>query len=273
MPVELQCLEEVMLDMWLQHFASPLALTGLFIGSVVVMMIAFDSGLRLGHWRANRAEPEPPLSARLIVNSVLRLVSFTLAFTFGLAATHFDSRNQAYDDEAGAIMTAYRRADLIPEPRRSEIKELLRQYVDLRVESSKPEQLRTVRDKLHLLQERLWSEAMPQNATDTQPPAILFQSLNELTLNSERIMTHMGSRIPAVIWLCLYVTTVISCIGAGYHSGITGARKGSIAAVIYALAFSVVLVIIIDADSPTLGQLQESRQAITDLRVRLNSER
>jgi hypothetical protein len=73
------------------------------------------------------------LSARIIISSVLSPLGFVLGFAFGVAASHFDARNRALDDEAVAIATAYHRADLLPEPERTNVRTLLRQYVELRL--------------------------------------------------------------------------------------------------------------------------------------------
>src|SRR5262249_37169602 len=89
---------------------SAMVLLAPFIGSVLIILVAFECGLLLGRWRGRQPDPEPQLPARMIISSVLSLLAFMLGFTFGLAVSHFDSRDQALNEEAIAIRTAYHRA-------------------------------------------------------------------------------------------------------------------------------------------------------------------
>ena len=71
--------------------------------------------------------------ATAIMGSTLGLLAFMLAFTFGMSGTRFDARKQLVLDEASAVLRAYQRAQLLPEPQRSECSRLLQEYVELRV--------------------------------------------------------------------------------------------------------------------------------------------
>ena len=78
---------------------------------------------------------EQEVVVRSMVGGMLGLLTFILAFTFWIAATHFDAARQSILSQANAIRTAYLRADLLPEPHRTEIRNLLREYVDIRLEA------------------------------------------------------------------------------------------------------------------------------------------
>ena len=58
------------------------------------------------------------------MGSTLGLLAFMLAFTFGMSGTRFDARKQLVLDEASAVLRAYQRAQLLPEPQRSECSRL-----------------------------------------------------------------------------------------------------------------------------------------------------
>ena len=73
-----------------------------------------------------------------MVAAVLALLAFLLTFTFGMAASRFEARRQVLLDEANAIGTAYLRAALLSDPQRAEIRKLLREYVDVRLEAVQP---------------------------------------------------------------------------------------------------------------------------------------
>ena len=68
------------------------------------------------------------------VGTTIGLLAFLLAFTFGMAASRYDTRKQLVLQEADAIGTTYLRADFLQEPQRSNIRNLLREYAALRVQ-------------------------------------------------------------------------------------------------------------------------------------------
>src|SRR5436190_11990280 len=149
---------------------SSLLLVALFIGTTVLAMLAFQGGLVFGRWRSQQPDPEPQLPARTLVASILSLLSFMLGFTFGLAFSHYDSRNQSVFDETIAIGTAYRRADLLPEPGRTDLRLLLRRYVDVRLEAGQSPD-KAAFAQLRLLQDQIWRQAVAVGRKDGQPSA------------------------------------------------------------------------------------------------------
>jgi hypothetical protein len=250
-----------------------ISLVGLFIGTALVILLAFEGGLRFGRWRAKQPDPEPQLPARMIISSVLSLLAFILGFTFALSASHFDSRAQSLNDEVIALATAYRRAGLLPDPECAKIRDLLREYVDLRLQAPRSADINNVIARLRRLQEQIWSHAISAETKHTglPPPTLLLQSLNEaLDLNAERLLTNMQARIPFRIWCLFYGIAIVSIAAAGYHSGLAGNRRRSYAAFAYALVFAAVIVMIADADIPQFGHFEVSYQPLMDLRTRLS---
>ena len=66
-------------------------------------------------------------------NLIARCLLLLIAFTFSGAASRFDQRRHLIIEEANAIGTTYLRAGYLPDPASSEIRELLREYVPLRI--------------------------------------------------------------------------------------------------------------------------------------------
>ena len=157
-----------------------LPLWGLFIVIVALVLLSIEGGYRLGHYRRGRSEQEKDAPVGAMVGSTLGLLAFMLAFTFGMAASRFDTRKSLVLDEANAIGTTYLRAAMLPD-RRDEVRGLLRDYVDARLEAVQSggmvEGLRRAED----LQTRLWTEAA---AIALQHPGsivvgLFVESLNE----------------------------------------------------------------------------------------------
>ena len=145
------------------HDAGPLDLLpiwGVFLATVAAVLLAVEGGFRLGRYRRRRSEQEdrPPVGE--MVAATLALLAFLLAFTFGLAASRFDVRKGLVIEEANAIGTTSLRAGLLPEPHRSDVRRLLREYVDVRLEAVQPGKLSRSIGRSEELHARLWAHAV-----------------------------------------------------------------------------------------------------------------
>ncbi|HEX2490802.1 MAG TPA: hypothetical protein VHR27_15440 [Blastocatellia bacterium] len=260
--------------MQLHGLLDALPLWALLVATLVVALLSFEGGFWVGRRRSLRSELEQEIVVRGLVGGMLGLEAFMLAFTFGAAAAHFDARRQAVLDEANSIRTAYLRADFLPEPHRAEIRNLLREYVDVRLEgvrSGKIEQGIARSEELH---NQLWLQATASREKTTSPAfAVQFiQSLNEIfALHSRRVITGLEFRIPNIIWIVLYAITALAAASIGYHSGLTG-RSRPLVALAIILAFSAVILLIEDLDRPLYGFLEVSQRALVDLQTKMNAQ-
>jgi hypothetical protein len=241
-------------------------LWALLIGMVLIVLLSVEGGYRLGRMRAREAhEMETPVGE--MVASTLGLLAFILAFTFGLAASRFDAKRQLVVDEANAIGTTWLRAGMLPEGR-EEIRALLREYVEVRIEAITPDKLAAGIRRSEELQNRLWQLAVPVAAShpDSIIVGLFVQSLNEvIDLHTKRLTAAVRNRIPTAIWAALYAISVLSFAAMGYHSGLTGTSR-SLVTIVVAFTFSVVIVLIADLDRSQEGALKVSPQALIDLR-------
>ncbi len=245
-----------------------LPLWGIFVATLVLVLLAVEGGYRLGRYRRQCSEQEKEAPVGAMVGATLGLLAFLLAFTFGLAAARFDARRQVLLDEVNAIGTAYLRAELLPEPHREEVRKLLREYVDVRLEavrSGKVEQAVHRSEDLHGL---LWAQAVAIGAKN--PGSIVgglfIQSLNDvIDLHSKRVLVGVQSRIPGTIWAALYAVALLALATMGYHGGLARTSR-SLAILPVVVTFSAVMWLIADLDRPQEGSLQVSQKAMTDLR-------
>ncbi|HSE18680.1 MAG TPA: hypothetical protein VLB46_16610 [Pyrinomonadaceae bacterium] len=236
--------------------------------TVGLALLSVELGYRFARNRQLHHEEEKESPVGGMVGATLGLLAFMLAFTFGLAGSRFEDRRQVVLSEANAIGTTYLRAAMLPEPMRTEAQNLLREYVDVRLEGvQQPGKLEQAVAGSEELQNRLWSLAVAATEKDRTPITALFvMSLNEvIDLHATRIMAGLRSRVPAVIWIVLYLLAFLSMVILGYHAGLASSRR-SIAAIALILGFSLVLVLIADLDRPGQGMLRVSQQAMLDLR-------
>ncbi len=249
-----------------------LPLWGLFMASVVVMLLSLEASYRLGGYRRQHSQQEKEAPVGAMTGTTLGLLAFLLAFTFGLAASRHDGRRQVILDEANAIGTAHLRAGLLPEPHRTEIRNFLHEYVDVRLEGVQAGKLEPAIRRSEELHGVLWAQAVAVGEKSPGPIAGLFiQSLNEvIDLHSKRVMLGLRSRIPGSIWAALSLVTILAMSAVGYHTGLTGTiRSPAVLALI--LTYSTVLLLIADLDRPGEGLLKVSQQTMIDLRHTLSA--
>lgn len=239
----------------------------LFPLTIVIAMASVEVGHRIGRYRRLKSPAEKESSDGSMVAATLGLLAFMLAFTFGMAASRFEDRRQVVLSEANAIGTTYLRTAMIPEPMRTESRNLIREYVDVRLEGSQSGKSDQAISKSEELHRKLWAQAIAAAETDRTPITSLFvQSLNEvIDLHSTRIMAGLRSRVPAPIWIGLYSLAVLAMGVTGYHDGQSSNRR-SVAMIALVLAFSAVLFLIADLDRPGQGLLLVSQQSMLDLR-------
>jgi len=230
-------------------------------------LLAVEVGYRLGTWRFHQAVGEKVEPVAAMVASILGLLAFMLAFTFGLAASRFDERRRVVLEEANAIGTTYLRSSLLPEPQRTRSGELLRAYTTRRaryIEEYKFDKALEASAELH---PQLWSQATA--AAQQDPSSIMtglfVQSLNEtIDLHARRVFVGLRSRVPFILWLTLGCLTLLGMGSIGYQAGLSGTHR-SPEMLALAVAFTSVLFLIVDLDRGYEGLLTVNQQAMTDL--------
>ena len=248
-----------------------LPLWGLFLTVVVLVLAAIEVGYRLGSYRHRQPGREKEAPVGTMVGAMLGLLAFMLAFTFGMAASRFDTRKQLVLDEANAIGTTYLRTAMLPE-RRDEIRALLRSYVDARLEAVRSGRVAEEILKSEDIQGRLWSAA---TAVALQHPdsiivGLFVESLNEvIDLHAKRVTAGLRNRIPGAIWAALLTIATLSLAAMGYHGGLVGTIR-SLTVIVVAVTFSAVIALIADLDRPQEGTLTVSQQALVDVRQSMN---
>ncbi|HKQ74644.1 MAG TPA: hypothetical protein VJ810_13215 [Blastocatellia bacterium] len=259
--------------MELQGLLDAIPLWVLFVATIVAALISFEVGFLVGKRRCE-SERQQEIVVRGLVGGMLGLEAFMLAFSFGVAAAHFDARRQALLEEANTIRTAYLRADLLPEPHRSEVRNLLREYVDVRLEGVQSGKIKQAIARSEELQGELWLQAAASKETTANPAFAVqfFQSVNEIiNIHTRRVIAGLEFRIPGVIWVVLYVITALAAASIGYHCGLSGTNRPFIV-LAFILAFSAVIFLIEDLDRPGQGLLEVSQRAMIDLQRKMNAQ-
>lgn len=257
-----------------EHLFDSIPLVVLVLGTVLVVFIALELGFRAGQWRQNRTGPEHDGTLGGVVAATLGLLAFLLAFTFDMAAKRFEERQHVLIEEVNALDDAYLRADLMEEPHRTAMRDILRQYVDLRIEEARTRQLSQAVEQPEHLQKALWDHvgALGRTEPSSEMKALFVESINRVVETYNTRLDLARHRIPSTIWLALYLMTIAAMASVGYQSGVSGPRRSpSILAL--ALTFCIVIMLIADLDRPLQGLLKVSQQAMVDLQQKMAADR
>lgn len=247
----------------------------LWILFAILFMLVLGSiylGIVVGIRRRKAADGEPEAPRGTVVGATLGLLGFLLAFTFAQGTSRFEARRHLLVEEVNAIGTAYLRADLLQEPQRSELRKLLREYVDVR--ATPPHDVKTVMwiktesERLHGL---MWEQikALQQPDRAWQLGGLIMQAMNDvIDLHTVRATTVLIQRIPGAVWLALFAVMVVAMFQVGYHFGL-GGKHNPLLLIGLALSFSITLWMVIGLDRSSHPSLTVNQQPMIDLQQSL----
>ncbi|HEY0459700.1 MAG TPA: hypothetical protein VGC97_11235 [Pyrinomonadaceae bacterium] len=244
-----------------------LPLWALCVLTVLIVLISIEGGHRLARYRPVRVLETTEIPVGTIVGAILGLLAFMLAFTFGFASSRFEERKIVLIEETNAIGTAYLRAGLMPEPVATNTRNILREYIDVRLDYALGQNKTNAILSSEKLHEQLWQQAVAAaEKRDTPISALFVDSVNTvIDLHTKRLMVGLRNRVPDVIWVVLYSLIIFSMVAIGYQGGLTSAKR-SLVALPLVFAFSAVLMLIIDLDRPGEGLLRVNQQSMIDLK-------
>src|SRR6185369_10412416 len=145
----------------------PLAVT--FIIGLAAILVVSEFGWQLGI-RNNTGSVGSNFST--LESAILGLLALMLAFTFSMALSRFEARRDAVLNEANAIGTAALRARLLSQPHRTECLNLLREYVQIRLNITQQvpsaAELKAAITRSNEIQEALWQQVKAVAVTDSE---------------------------------------------------------------------------------------------------------
>ena len=243
----------------------------IFAVVVGVSLLAYEAGFRFGREREAGAPEDAESASGMVAGSLLALFAFLLAFTMGMAADRFQARRDLVLQEANAIETTYLRAGFLPEPERTQVRNLLRDYVPLRVAVEGIEQLRANDEHSGEVQNQIWAltEQVAARAPESEVLGTYILALNKMIdVSNARLVVGIYGRLPDSVIGVLLIGGALSIFVLGYHAGI-GRRRSPTSTVRFSLGLSVVVTLIIDLDWPRGGFISISQDALINLQAEL----
>jgi hypothetical protein len=242
-------------------------LWAIFLISCITVVFFWELGFRLGKALDTDGKRENEQSVTTLVGTIVGLLVFLLAFTFNMAAGRFQERRDVLVDEANAIGTTYLRTDTLPEPEGTNLKRILREYVDNRIDTSDSGSLPERISRANDLQKELWAQTVSATQKEDSPvTAIFVTSMNEMIdMHAKRLTMVFQHHIPDLIWFALFGLTALGIAAMGYQNGLLD-HAHSPTVVVVTLMFAIVIFLIADLDRPGKGLINVDQQPMIDLR-------
>ena len=240
-------------------------LVAMFSVGLVLILGAGEFGRWLGQRSGRRGAP----GVSTLEGAILGLLALMIGFTFSMALSRFETRQDGVVVEAAAIGTTALRARLLPAPHNHEAVKLLQDYVQLRLDLTRrplsPQEFDDVIARSNAIQEALWQQAKAVAAKDNAmvPTGLFVQSLNEMIDDQEKRLAAFNNRLPVIVLIALYGVSTIGIGFAGYGSGIESKRTRVPVYLIGILVAAMVL-LIQDIDRPGAGFITVSQQPMAN---------
>jgi hypothetical protein len=240
----------------------------------LLLAIVLSATIELGHRAALYLHiPENPDRREQMVairDGFFVLIGLLLGFTLALEAPRYAERRSLLVDEAVSIGTTYLRAGTLPQPYREHSQQLLRQYVDARIDLDDAgldaARFAEASNRSKRIHDQLWADLLAVCQTDrTAVTAVYVNSLNETFDLHERRVAALENRIPSPIWMLVIVVSVI----AVFTRGLTLTRRFWLTLVLVPVTIAIVVALIDDLDTPSRGLIRLDRRAMQRLKADL----
>jgi hypothetical protein len=266
--------------MGMQSFLDDIPLLLYLLLTTALMVSFIEFGFRVAKNDQGKRNKAQIAQVRAIMGASLGLLAFMLAFSFSRAQSHFEARIDAYLLEISAIDSAYRGADLLDERQRASAKALLRQFVQLRRDSSSAVDSDEFEEVIEMIREaerihdKLWmvADSSMSSPGDSIDDSIFVNAILEMIkANDERLQATLFNRISPIIWLTLILMSCLSMIVMGYQAGLSGTRS-VIATWTLAFAFAAVMTLVADLDRPQMSLFEMNESLMMELQNRINED-
>ena len=244
------------------------SLIWVYIGTVLLVMVAAETGFQVGNW-LQRRDPDSgkALLTGPVVGGMLGLMAFLLGFCISIVISQHNGRKAMVVSEANAIGTAYLRADFLDDDSRKTTQNLLREYVEIRLAAaSDASQYEAAVARSEGIHGEVWSLVVQNVAQGNESAvmALFVDSINEVIDMHSLRLSAIQLRLPQQLGTVLYAATLLSFLLVGVSSSANG-KRDTLTIFLFALAFVTVFMIIVDLDRAQEGLLTVSQTALSDL--------
>jgi hypothetical protein len=249
----------------------------IFLLLIGFLLSADEVGYRVGNRQRDAASDLARSQFSHLQGALFGLFALLLGFSFAMALSRFDDRQDMVVEEANAIGTVALDVQLLPDAQRSQATDLVRRYVDLRVEARSGANLLTPR-RLALdaqtaeLQDQLWQHAVAAAQANPQsvPAGLFLQAVSDMGDAKEERDAALANHVPESVLFLLFVFAILTSATVGYGNALAGGRALGMAVVFTVLIVNV-LMVILDLDRPGRGVIQVNQEAMFNLQKSVNA--
>ncbi len=237
----------------------------IFLVGLVIILGFAEIGRRLGV----RARDKGGDNVSTLEGAILGLLALMIGFTFSMSLSRFDDRRKAILEEANAIGTTALRARLLPAPHNAETRNLLQEYVQIRLAITRGNPSRAELDaaivRSNAIQEALWQQAKAVAAKESGlvPTGLFIQALNAMIDNQEKRLAAIRNRVPDVVLIALWGVAAVAGAFTGYSSGLES-RRSPLPVYLVGILVAGVILLIQDLDRPGARFFRLSEQPMID---------
>jgi hypothetical protein len=221
--------------------------------------------------------PTKILAGDELQNKLGATLGATLANELGVSATgygsgasdRFDKRRDLIMSELSTMSSAYLSIDLLKAEDQPKLRELLKQYIDLRLQVyKKPMQLE---DQAKIFQQRvdvgnqIWQTALKSvnnisslNFADKLIAAKILPTINAMFDAADTQRIAMRIHPPLAMWILLFLLAFVGSLVAGYIMGVEERRDWLLTAVFIVMMVATIS-LILDIEHPRDGMINLDR--------------
>ena len=229
-------------------------------------------GWLAGRWQGKRVRVELKSRGQTPVSKFedasLAVLGLLLAFTFSAALGKHDQRRMMVVADTNAIGEFYTCASLLKEPVRTKLRDVIHDYVALRVDLAKHRYDEAAFERalgqfkqMHDQMVALVSQALESGTPIAVP---LTEALNAVTSSHAARLAAIRDRMPASIVLLLLTSAVISAMLVGRDQGATD-QYDLAGTVCFVLIVSFAIFVTLDLNQPDRGLITVSQEPIERL--------
>jgi hypothetical protein len=207
-----------------------------------------------------------------VLSAMLALLGLLVGFTFSISVGRHELRRTLVVDEANAIGTEYLRTQMLPEPYRSRLAELLRRYTDARLaladageDSVAIMRANAIADSL---QQQMWAITVEVEPF-VQPAALsslIAGGMNAVIDVAASRRAALEARLPTIAFGALVLFATVAAAMLGFVSG-SGQHRSRVGAVVLLVLLALALALILDLDRPRRGTIKVSQRPLLYLRA------
>jgi len=244
-----------------------LPLTAFAVVVLATLLTAAAIGYRGHLWLQNRRGETASESHEHLLSAVLGLLALLLGFTFSLALDRYEARRELVVREANALDAAWLRAQLLEPPNRTEMSNLLRAYLDVRLAWSEADTEADPLARTVALRRALWAATGKAIRSDPNPALsrALLDSMNESFDLAAARRAARRAHVPDRVFTVLLIYALLSAAMLGYSSA-AKRKPQRIATVSVMVLLTLALVVILDVDRPRSGAIQVSQLPLEELK-------